>query len=203
MNGDTEVVDDRIADAILSGSTYERLRVQHAGFLTAPIPTKLALLSGLLAALVPFGPLSALYPSVQRGLPAAPLAATATGPTTLGFVGVVVVLVAAALLGGVAAVRLGARSLGERRARLLLNLEDLAAFLGVGTGGLAVGVTAAYGLFGLFGVEAATDTLPAGGAAATGGALSVATLSTVALAGALAVAAAAALARRRLGAAGR
>jgi len=147
--------DDPIADALLGGSAYERLRVQRYALIKQRIPQKLVWQSGLLFALALIVPITVTYPaSVQATFPGSdPLRAS---PLVL-WVGVCagsIQLGTAACLVVVDTIRrrLGV-SLSEQQARTLLNVEDVASMFGLVTGGFAVLLTLTFFLIGHMGAE--------------------------------------------------
>ncbi|MFB6178455.1 MAG: hypothetical protein ABEI77_01870 [Halorientalis sp.] len=155
MNQDRTTDDDHITDAILSGSAYERLRVQRPTYFTQPIPSKLTAQSVLLAGLALLLPLYLLFPAtVAEYLPATDPALASPKDLLLGLVGAGVELFAAVLLVGTALVRIRWYPLSESRARTVLNVEDFASYLGFGTGGMAIAITMAYFVLGLAGGRA-------------------------------------------------
>lgn len=155
MAQDSNVDDDRITDAVLSGSAYERLRVQRPTYFTQSVPTKLTWLSVLLAGVALLLPLYLLFPgTVTTYLPATDPMLASPKVIMLGLVGTGIELFAATLLVGTALFRIRCYPLSEPQARTVLNVEDFAAYIGFGTGGMAIGITLCYFLLGLAGGEA-------------------------------------------------
>jgi len=155
MAQDTTTDDDRITDAILSGSAYERLRLQRPTYFAQPVPTKLTWQSVLLAGLALLAPLYVLFPeTVASYLPATNPTLASPKVIVLGLVGAGVELFAAALLIGAALFRIRHYPLSEPQARTVLNVEDFASYLGFGTGGMAIAITLCYFVLGLAGGEA-------------------------------------------------
>ncbi|ODR79150.1 hypothetical protein BG842_11550 [Haladaptatus sp. W1] len=66
MTEQTDYFDDRIADAILHGSPYERLRVRRNSLFDQRISTKLAWQSVVLLALSLVGPITLGYSNRSR-----------------------------------------------------------------------------------------------------------------------------------------
>jgi len=147
--------DDRITDAILSGSAYERLRLQRPTYFTQPVPTKLTWQSVLLAGLALLAPLYLLFPAtVAEYLPATSPTLASPKVIVLGLVGAGIELFAAALLVGVTLFRIRHHPLSEPQARTVLNVEDFASYVGFGTGGMAIAITMCYFVLGLAGGDA-------------------------------------------------
>jgi hypothetical protein len=165
MQGDTNGINDRIVETVLSGSTYERLRLQRTTVFGQPIPRQLAILSFLLASLSAMLPLYLALPETATAvLPNANPNVASPKVLLLGMVGFATVVFAATLLVGAGLFRLRNRPLTESEAAAVLNLEDLAAFLGLVTGGAATAVTVLYVLVAVAGGETIT-----GFVAGTGG----------------------------------
>jgi hypothetical protein len=149
---------DHVTEALLSDSTYERLRFSRPGFFKQPIPAKLRWQSALLVALALILPAMAAFPLEVR--PFLPDGGVAFGSPRIVLLGLVAGV--AVFLGGVALtvvgllrVRLGPR-MTERAANRLLNVEEVASLLGIGTGGIGVALTLAYVSLGLIGARAVT-----------------------------------------------
>lgn len=148
--------EDRVADALLSDSIYERVRFQRPSLFNRPIPRKLRWQSGLLFALSGVLPLLATVPPEARELfPAGdPLSAT-TKILVLGIVGGCVTFATGLGLVGVALLIEHFQSkMTEARAHMLLSLEEVASSIGLITGGAAIGITLAFHLLGLGGEDA-------------------------------------------------
>jgi hypothetical protein len=152
MTDDTDMPPDEIAAAVLSGSAYERLRIERHSHFKQSIPRKLTWQTGLLVMLATVFPLYLAFPeSAAVYLPG-------TDPTTanpqvllLGVFGGGVELFAATLMVGVGLFRLRKAPVTERQAETMVNLETMASYLGFGTGGLAIFVTVGYFAMGLAG----------------------------------------------------
>jgi hypothetical protein len=190
MSSDTEPTDDPITSAFLSGSAYERLRIQRPTFFTQPIPRKLTLQSGLLGALALLLPVYLLYPDpVLEYLPAGDPPVASPKVVILGLIGAGIELFAATLLVGAALYRIRYYPLSETQARTILTVEDFSSYLGFGTGGLAIGITILYFLLGVAGGTAVQQYIDAMNGvnpfAASGIGLSVAELAMLAFVAAI------------------
>lgn len=159
MERDT-ATDDRIAETILSGSAYDRLRLERPTYFSQPIPRKLAWQGVLFAGLAMLWPLYLLFPAtVSQYLPAADPAQASPKVLLLGLIGGGIETFAALLFVGAALFRLRNYPLSESQARTVLNVEDFAAYVGFGTGGLAIGLTVCYFMLGLAGGDAIANYL--------------------------------------------
>ena len=150
--------DDPVADALVAGSVYERLRVTRVGSFKQPIPRKLRWKSALLFALALTLPLFAVMPADVRALfPGGDPLAGSPKIIVLGLVGGAATFAAGLGLLAVlyARVRVADR-MTEHRAETLLSLEEVASLVGFVTGGPAIAITLAFVLLGLGG-EAALD----------------------------------------------
>ena len=179
--------DDEITDAFLSGSAYERLRLQRQTYFSQSIPTKLTWQSLLLAGLALLLPLWALFPdTVAAYVPATDPAMASPKVLLLGLLGAGIELFTAALLVGAALYRISRYPLTEDQARTVLNVEDFASYLGFGTGGLAIGITVLYFLIGAAGgsaIESYVQSMSVNPFVSSGVGLSVAELATFAFVG--------------------
>ncbi|WP_458206681.1 hypothetical protein [Haladaptatus sp. NG-SE-30] len=190
MTGQTDHIDDDIADAILNGSTYERLRVRQHSHFDQSIPTKLAWQGLLLLALALVAPLTLGYPaSVVALFPGGePLAAS---PTILMPGALVLVLELGAATGHIAVTvaRLrGESALSEHQMRQLLSVEEMASFYGFVGGALLLSVTLSFFLLGYAGVETVqqfSQTGRQGPFDPSGTGLSVATVALAAFVGSI------------------
>ncbi|WP_458189530.1 hypothetical protein [Haladaptatus sp. NG-WS-4] len=190
MTGQTDHIDDDIADAILNGSTFERLRVRQHSHFDQSIPTKLAWQGVLLLGLALVAPLTLTYPSSVVALfPGGdPLASS---PTVLmpGVLVLVLEFGAATAHVAVAVVVLrGESSLSERRMRELISFEEMASFYGFVGGALLLAVTLSFFLLGFAGVETVQQFSTGAGQGAfdsSGTELSVASVALTAFAGSL------------------
>jgi hypothetical protein len=155
MTADENELDDPIANALLSDSTYERLQVERFRHFKQPLPRKLLWMSGLLVALALVFPVALAYPAVAPGvLEVSPLAA-APRIALLGALGGAIEVAAALVLVAVALRRLQLEpSITESQAERLLNVEDVATLIGLGTGGASIALTDAFFLLGLAGSDA-------------------------------------------------
>lgn len=156
-----EGVEDPIAEALLSGSAYERLRVTRLSYFGQPVPRRLAWQGAVLGALALVAPLWITAPPEIRA------AAGATASPTVLLVGVFAVgvqLLGAAGHAATTLVRLRADDMGERAAGHLLAAEEVSSLLGLGTGGFATAATLGYFLLGRLGPETVSSYVAAGGA---------------------------------------
>lgn len=138
--------DDPVADALVDGSVYERVRIQRMSTFDQQIPRKLHrfgwLLYLLAAALLS---VTVLPPATEATLPVDPLA-TSTKVLVLGLIGgsVVVAMGVGLILNALAAERL--KPMSESTAESLLALEEMASLIGFVIGGavtlLTVGIVA-------------------------------------------------------------
>lgn len=184
----TDYFDDRIADAILHGSPYERLRVRRNSLFDQRIPTKLAWQSAILLLLSLVAPITlgysgavaALFPGVT------PLASS---PVILmpGVLALIIETGAATGHLAVAATLLSGESdLSTRRMRQLLSVEEMASFYGLIGGALLLAITVAFFLLGYAGVETIQQYTTAGTQGpfnASGTGLSVLAVSAVSFVG--------------------
>lgn len=143
---------DAITEAVLSESSYERLRALRYSMFGQPIPRTLGIQGLLLAVLASTVPLYWLFPdSVAGYLPTTdPMTATPK-VALLGAFGGAVVFFSALLLIGAALYRVKHAPLSESQAREVLVLEDFTGGLTVGMGGLSIVLTAACFAMGLGG----------------------------------------------------
>ncbi|MBV0902055.1 hypothetical protein [Haloarcula salina] len=156
--------DDAIAQAFLSGSTYDRVRYERHSYLRQSVPRTLALQSALLGALALLLPMYGLYPdSAAAFLPASDPAAASPKALLLGLFGGVLQLLGAALLVAAVLYRVRLAPLTERQAHAALNAEDFARYVGLGTGGLAIVLSLCLFAVGLGGGEAVASYIAAMG----------------------------------------
>ncbi|WP_267639535.1 hypothetical protein [Haloarchaeobius amylolyticus] len=181
MGDNNDRVDDHISKAIVHGNTYERLRVSRYSFFSGSLARKLTHQGVITASLVAILPLAlAAPPELAVGDPSV----ASPKVVLLGLFGLGVEVLAGTALVAVALARLRLDDIGERAAHRLLNVEDVASMLGLGTGAIAILVTVCY--FGVASVApGALETLrPAhgGGAfAASGTGLTVTMLAALAV----------------------
>ena len=98
--------DDNITSAILSGSTYERLRYERHSFFRQSVPQTLRLQSAMLGLLALLLPIYGLFPdSIASFLPAADPAVASPKVLLLGAFGGLLELVGATVLVGAAVYR--------------------------------------------------------------------------------------------------
>lgn len=150
---DDDLHDDPVADALVDGSVYERLRITRVGSFKQPIPTKLRWKSALLFALALTLPLFAVMPADVRGLlPAGDPLAGSPKIIVLGLFGGAATFFAGLCLLAVVYLRVrGADSMTEHRAETLLSLEEMASLVGFVTGAPAIAITLGFVLLGLGG----------------------------------------------------
>jgi hypothetical protein len=183
---DSDPLSDPIADTILGGSTYERLRLQRFSYFKQSVPRKLALQSGLLFTLAFVLPLAAGYPAETKALFAGH-APTAASPKMLllGLVAGGIELGTASALVAVTVRRVQLEpTLTEEAARRLLNVEDVATLVGFVTGGFAVLLTLGFFVLGYAGPDTVASFVDSGGTspfAPSGVGVSVTTLAVAAV----------------------
>lgn len=176
--------DDTITNAILSSSAYERLRYERHSFFRQSVPRTLTLQSAMLGLLASLLPLYAFFPeSVAGFLPAADPAVASPKAVLLGALGGLLELLGAALLVGAAVYRVRQGPLTETQAHAVIDVEDFARYVGLGTGGLAILLTVCLFALGLGGEGAVASYIATAGAnpfANSGLGLPVATVSLAA-----------------------
>lgn len=134
--------DDRITDAILSGSAYERLRHTERGLFAVATPRALAIQAALLLTLSAVLPLYALFPeSVSAHVPTMDPFAASPKLLVLGTFGLAMQVLAALLLAGLTYYRLRNAPLSEGQARTVFDVQRIATGLSLFTGGIAVFIT--------------------------------------------------------------
>ncbi|KAB1188010.1 MULTISPECIES: hypothetical protein [Haloferax] len=164
MNSENHI-DDPIASALLSDSTYERLRVRRRSLFKQPLSRKLAWQSLILAALAMVLPIALALPESTRMLfPSGnPLWSTPRIIVIGAYAGAIQVVAALGLVYvGYKRIRRGAE-LTEREARRLLDIEDVASIFSLVTGPFAVAVFDGMFLLGYGGQDALAMFLAAGG----------------------------------------
>ncbi|MBX0322337.1 hypothetical protein EGH21_04745 [Halomicroarcula sp. F13] len=180
MDSDT-AQDDHITEAILSGSTYERLRYERHSYFRQTVPRTLALQSAFLGLLAILLPMYGLFPeSVAQFLPAADPEVASPKVLLLGVFGGLLEVLGAVLLVATAAYRVRRAPLTEAQAHAALDTEDFARYVGLGTGGLAILLTVCLFAIGLGGESAVASYVATAGAnpyAPSGFDLSVGTVS--------------------------
>lgn len=176
--------DDNITSAILSGSTYERLRYERHSFFRQSVPQTLRLQSAMIGLLALLLPIYGLFPdSIASFLPAADPAVASPKVLLLGAFGGLLELVGATVLVGAAVYRVRFAPLSESQAHAAIDMEDFARYVGLGTGGLAILVTVllfAVGFGGEAAVSSYIDTAGANPFTDSGFGLPVATVSLAA-----------------------
>ena len=148
---------DPVTKALLGESAYERLRATRFGMFKQPIHRKLRWQSGLLFGVALLLPLMALFPAeVRSSLPGGgSLVGAAPKVALLGLVGGIVVFLGGVTLTAIGVVRVRLEpTMTEWQADTLLNLEEVASLLGIGTGGVGVLLTLVFTAIGFGGSEA-------------------------------------------------
>jgi len=148
---------DPVTKALLGESNYERLRATRFGMFKQPIHRKLRWQSLLLFGLALVLPLMAVFPSeVRATLPGGgSMAGAAPKVVVLGLVGGVVVLLGGLTLTAVGLLRVRLEpSMTEWQADTLLNVEEVASLLGIGTGGIGILLTLGFTAIGFGGTQA-------------------------------------------------
>jgi hypothetical protein len=183
--------DDSITSAILSGSTYQRLRYERHSFFRQSVARTLTLQSALLGMLAILLPVYGLFPAGVAGyLPATDPAAASPKVMLLGLLGGALELFGAGILVGAALYRVRRAPLTEGQAHAILDMEDFARYVGFATGGFAILVTVclfAVGLGGGSAVGAYVDTAGANPFAPSGFDVPVASVSLSAFVASVAV----------------
>ncbi|WP_416840945.1 hypothetical protein [Haloferax sp. DFSO52] len=160
-----ERIDDPIATALLSGSTYERLRIRRRSLFKQPLSRKLAWQSLILAGLAVVFPLALALPESTRALFSTgdPLASTPKILLLGAYAGAIEVVAALCLIYvGVRRIR-NRGSLTERQARRLLDIEDMASLFSLVTGPFAVAAFTGVFLLGFGGQETMMSFFAVGG----------------------------------------
>ncbi|PSQ08170.1 hypothetical protein BRC97_02055 [Halobacteriales archaeon QS_6_71_20] len=178
--------DDPIAAALLSNSTYERLRQERFGWFKQPLTRKITLQGYLLHVLAGVLPVLALLPRELRALYFG--SSVADAAPKVGVVALIAVGVVGAAGVGLAAVAyLRIRhgdEFDEHTAHSVLNFEDLCSMAGLATGGVATVATYSFVLLGFGGVDAVRAWMALGGGnpfAASSLPLNVGTVAVTAL----------------------
>lgn len=137
--------DDPIADAILRGSTFERLRATRFSPWRWPIPRKIAYQSYLLTALAAVVPLTlALPPEIADAYLGASRLDASPHVLVLGVFSLIVLVLTGIGHAVIGLYRLRLEpDISQNRALELLAWEDVASSLGLGTAGVGVFATLA------------------------------------------------------------
>lgn len=153
---DDENAADRVTDALLDGSPYERLRLERYSVFSQSIPEKLHAQSALLFGLAAVLPIMAAFPTeVREALAADQIQAASPKIILLGLVGGATVFVCGIGLATLAAARLRLEGeMTEEQAETLLSLEEVASLIGLIIGGVSIVLTICYVLLGHVGPEA-------------------------------------------------
>ncbi|MFC6976851.1 hypothetical protein ACFQL1_22515 [Halomicroarcula sp. GCM10025709] len=182
MSADTH--DDDITDALLSGSAYERVRYERYAYFRQTVPRTLALQSALLGLLALILPMYGLYPAgTAQYLPAVDPAVASPKVLLMGLFGGAFQLLSAVLLVGAVLYRVSRTPLTEEQAHAVLNVEDFARYVALGTGGVGILVSVllfALGLGGAGAIEAYVATMGRNPFAPSGFGISVSTVSLLA-----------------------
>ena len=146
---------DRVTDALMGGSAYERLRFERYCVFKQSIPQKLHFQSALLFGLAAVLPVMAALPAdVQEALNADEVAAASPRVILLGLVGGATVFVCGIGLAVLAAARLRlGGNMTESQAETILNLEEVASLIGLIIGGISIVLTICYALMAHGGME--------------------------------------------------
>jgi hypothetical protein len=185
MEDTSDRLDDPISHAIVDGTPYERLRARRYSLFSGTIPTKLRRQGGLLLLLTAVVPVLGAATAAAEGGTAWSALFTSPKIALLAFFAVSIETLAAVVLFAIAALRLRHETLDERTAHRLLNLEDVASMIGLGTGGLAVVLVGFYAVGGvlapdvLVGLQPAHSSGPFSGSGAGVSLAAVAVLSSV------------------------
>jgi len=161
MEDTSDRLDDHISHAIVDGTPYERLRARRYSLFSGTIPAKLRRQGGLLLLLTAVVPVLGAATATTEGGTAWSALFTSPKIALLAFFAVGVETLAAVALFAIAALRLKHEILDERTAHRLLNLEDMASMVGLGTGGLAVVLVATYAVVGVLAPDALVGLQPA------------------------------------------
>jgi hypothetical protein len=147
---------DRVTDALMDGSAYERLRFERYSVFKQSIPRKLHLQSVLLFGLAAVLPVMAALPAeVRAALPSESVAAASPKIILLGLVGGATVFVCGLGLAMLAAARLQLEGrMTESQAETILSLEEVASLIGLIIGGVSILLTLCYVLLGYVGADA-------------------------------------------------
>lgn len=143
---------DRITDAVLSNSAYERVRALRASPFGASLGTTITRLAAMLAILSLVLPLFAVFPASTRPYLTS-LDPTQAAPKVLllGVYGGIMVTLAASLLVWVGVTRIRSAPVDERRATHMVDVETFATYVGYGLGGASITITMGYFCMGLVG----------------------------------------------------
>jgi hypothetical protein len=179
-----EMNEDRITAALLSDSAYERVRYERHSYFRQTVPRTLALQSASLGMLALVLPMYGLYPnSAVQFLPAVDPVVASPKVLLMGVFGGLFQLISAVLLVGAVFYRVSKAPLTEEQAHSVLNVEDFARYVALGTGGVAILVTTllfAIGLGGASAIESYVAVMGRNPFAASGLGISVSTVSLLA-----------------------
>ncbi|MFC7078639.1 hypothetical protein [Haloarcula halophila] len=176
--------EDRITTALLSDSAYERVRYERHSYFRQTVPRTLALQSASLGMLALVLPMYGLYPtSATQFLPAIDPVVASPKVLLMGVFGGLFQLIGAVLLVGSVFYRVSKAPLTEEQAHSVLNVEDFARYVALGTGGVAILVATllfAIGLGGASAIESYVAVMGRNPFAASGLGISVSTVSLLA-----------------------
>lgn len=149
---DDDGYQDRITDAVLSNSAYDRVRALRASPFRGSMQTTLTRLAALLAVLSLVLPVYAAFPpSTKQYLPTTDPLQASPKVLMLGVYGAAMITVAAAVLVLAMVTRIRRAPLDEDGASWLVDMETFAAYVGYGLGGASVAITLGYFVLGLVG----------------------------------------------------
>lgn len=147
--------DDPITNAILSDSTYERLRYAEGTVFSIPATRALVVQAGLLAVLALILPLYVVYPdAIAEYLPTLDPFVASPKVLMLGALGWSIEIFAAAMMVALYYYRVRKHPLDDDQARTVFDVQQLAAGLSLVTGGLAIAVTVGLVALGAVGAGA-------------------------------------------------
>jgi len=146
--------EDRITDAILRGSAYERVLHTERGLFTVPAPRTFTIQAALLVTLSSVLPLYLLFPaSVGVHVPTTDPFAASPKLLVLGFFGFGAQILGALGLLAATGYRLWSQPLTEGQARTVIDAQRVATGLSVVTGGVGVCFTVGIVALGVAGPE--------------------------------------------------
>jgi hypothetical protein len=155
---------EAITDGVLSGSTFESVRMARWSWFKEPVPQKLRW-SALIVLAVSLMPLTVfLFPADTIALPLAERAAAAPVVLVLGYFLVALEVVAALAMFGLVLYRLHIEpDISRHKALELLAMEDVASLVAYGTGGFGTLLLLVFFGMGLVGRRALEAFVALGG----------------------------------------